>query len=538
MSDPAAALEVLKQKFVRNAGAKFDAMAQALDRLRANPGDEEQVDALLRLFHGFAGISATYGFPEASRVARDAEGVFHRVLDEQRVVTRGEIVAAQEALDAIRRVVQGASSEGEPHLESSLPPPPAVILAGATVNEAFGGLLARGGYRVIAVGTVAEATRQIDDTDPVAVITESELPDGEGTAIAEHTRRVAGNELAAIYLTGAGRDFIDRVEAIRCGADGLLDPATDAEKVVRIVEAAAQRRQRIPARILCVEDDADQSAFIVTILESAGYETRVCADPMYFEADVTAFRPDLILMDYLLPRISGSELARLVRQQESFATVPIVFLTTESAVQRRVEVLRAGADDYLLKPVQPSLLLSAVAAKLERARFLRSLIERDGLTGLLTHSALMERIKSAAALAARYPDRSPALVMVDLDHFKRVNDRYGHPTGDRVLVALATLLRRRLRQSDVTGRYGGEEFGAILEELTADQARRLVERLLDEFATTSHTIPDGTALHVTFSAGIAMFDRSRPEPAAWIAAADAALYEAKRGGRNRVVVAN
>jgi len=115
-----------------------------------------------------------------------------------------------------------------------------------------------------------------------------------------------------------------------------------------------------------------------------------------------------------------------------------------------------------------------------------------------------------------------------------VNDRFGHGTGDRVITSLAALLRRRLRQSDTIGRYGGEEFAVLLDDLSKDDAGRLVRRLLAEFAEQPHQAPDGSPFQVTFSAGIAMFDPSRMDLNRWREAADGALYEAKRAGRNQV----
>src|SRR5262249_50592064 len=146
---------------------------------------------------------------------------------------------------------------------------------------------------------------------------------------------------------------------------------------------------------------------------------------------------------------------------------------------------------YLIKPVAPGLLLSAAAARIERARFLRSLLERDGLTRLLTHTAFLERAR-ALAEEPRH-DRTPvAMILVDLDGFKSLNDRYGHPTGDAVLSSLAGLLRRRVRQSDLVGRLGGDEFAAIIENIREREAVRLLERMRQEFSGMDHASADGS----------------------------------------------
>jgi len=125
------------------------------------------------------------------------------------------------------------------------------------------------------------------------------------------------------------------------------------------------------------------------------------------------------------------------------------------------------------------------------------------------------------------------VLLLDIDEFKAVNDRHGHPAGDRVLASLAALLRRRLRQSDVMGRYGGEEFAVLVEGLAEDDAIRLVQRLLREFCLLVHRAPEGGTFSVSFSAGVALLET--PDLERWLTRADAALLAAKRGGRRQVV---
>jgi diguanylate cyclase (GGDEF)-like protein len=240
-------------------------------------------------------------------------------------------------------------------------------------------------------------------------------------------------------------------------------------------------------------------------------------------------------MDIVLPEVFGYDLAKFVRQDEQYVTLPIVFLTSDAELDARIQTVKAGGDDYLVKPVHPALLAATVAAKLERARFLKTLLNRDGLTRLLTHTSFMEQARALVAQKLRGDAEPACLVMIDLDHFKTINDTYGHQGGDRVIVSLSTLLRRHLRRSDVVGRYGGEEFGILLDQVTEADAVRLLTRLSHEFATVGHRAPTGATFRATFSAGIAQFDFRSMDLERWIQAADAALYGAKRAGRNRVM---
>ena len=225
-----------------------------------------------------------------------------------------------------------------------------------------------------------------------------------------------------------------------------------------------------------------------------------------------------------------------MRQHEQHAALPIIFLTSELAMESRIRAAKAGGDEHLTKPVHPARLASAVGARLERARFLKSLLHRDGLTRLLTHASFMEHVQQAVDRRQRASAGPASLVLLDVDHFKQINDVHGHQAGDRVLATLAGSLRQHLRRTDVIGRCGGEEFGVLLDQLPLEDARRLVTRLLGEFAALDHATGDPQQFRVTFSAGIAPW-RDGMTRHGWIEAADQALYAAKKGGRNRVVIA-
>jgi len=368
---------------------------------------------------------------------------------------------------------------------------------------------------------------------PDALIVDVLLPDGSGFELVERVRALPGGDRPVVLVISVLAELVDKVEAILCGADGYFEKPVEWDALLRRLRMLLGRDRVAAPRVLSVEDDPQQAAFLRVVLESAGYEFRVCPDPTTLEHDLLSFRPDLLLMDLLLPTMAGHTLTRYLRQHDVHASLPIVVCTTQGHPEARVEAVRAGADDFLLKPVEPGLLLSTVAARIERARFLRTLVERDGLTGLLTHTAFLERARAMVGRRARDPGFVCAWVMIDLDEFKAVNDRHGHPAGDRVLASLAALLRRRLRQSDVMGRYGGEEFAVLVEGLAEDDAIRLVQRLLQEFCLLVHRAPEGGTFSVSFSAGVALLET--PDLERWLTRADAALLAAKRGGRRQVV---
>jgi len=530
----------LRTDYVHDSLERAAEMERQLDHLERTPGDGPALERLLRAFHGFAGSGTTYGFPEVTALGQEGERSCASVkkreaspaaIDLQGWRTLVGRLRAAFAVPSPAARAQPAAAPGPPGVDA---PDILVVDDDTAIFEGAARLAVQEGMTVRCASSGAEGLQAIDERMPDGLVVGTRLPDGPGYDLVERLRSRAGGDLAAVLMVASGATFLDKVDAITCGADGYFQKPLDWMAVQRRLQHLLERNRAEPARILYVEDDPHQAAFVRTVLRSAGYEVAICPEPKGFEALLTSFRPDLILMDIVLPGIMGYDLARFVRQDERYATLPIVFLTTEARMDARVETARAGGDGHLEKPVTPALLLSDVATRVERARYLKTLLNRDGLTGLLTHTAFLERARVALAQARRDPTRLMVWVSIDLDHFKEVNDRYGHPIGDRVLAALSALLRRRLRQADTIGRYGGEELAVIVEGLGEAEAVRLVARLLVEFASTEHHGADHQNFGATFSAGVAALDPETMDVDGWRKAAGDALHAAKTAGRNCV----
>jgi diguanylate cyclase (GGDEF)-like protein len=287
-------------------------------------------------------------------------------------------------------------------------------------------------------------------------------------------------------------------------------------------------------RVLVVDDDAEVVKHTELILSEAGMITASVDDPMKIVEPLEEFRPELILMDLDMPGCSGQELATVIRQQASYAAIPIVFLSAETNVQRQLQALQRGGDDFLSKSLNPGELILAVATRARRFRLLRSMMTRDSLTGLLNHTSTKQQLETEIDRARR-ADAPLAFVMVDIDRFKSVNDTYGHAAGDAVLKSLARLMKERLRASDVVGRMGGEEFAAVLADTDAAGAARIFDELRRAFARIRHNA-EGREFSVTMSCGVAQFPDF--DGASRLSnAADKALYAAKHNGRDRVETA-
>jgi len=540
MIDTSKALEELRIRFRSNSLARLEEVSSLLDKLSANLSDTEALTRLLHHFHGLAGLGATYGYPLVSILAHQAERDVDELLSEKIPSRQLDLNRWRELARSIHEdlVKDAAPLEANPGTPGERSPLDVLIVdRDPEVHLHLTRLLEEEGMTARSTLSLAAASRAIDKRLPDAILCDLELPDGSGYKLIEELRLRPQGMAVVAFILSKQSGFVDKVDAMRCGADGYVEKPIDWPTLIRRLQHLLTRAKVDPVRVLAVEDEPDHAAFVELALKSAGYIVLTLTDPGLFEESIASFNPDLIVLDVNLPHYSGYELARYVRAQEALATIPIIFLTTAKETRDRIQSIASGGDDHLAKPIEPALLVSTIASRVERARFMKTLLERDGLTSLLSHSAFIERLRSAVARSLREPDSTTALVMLDIDHFKRINDTYGHPVGDRVLTSLAAFLRRKLRQTDSIGRYGGEEFALLLEGLTKTEAVRLVTSLLEDYTQSEQYRPKGETLHVTFSAGVAIVDRGTTLESV-LGRADGALYAAKAAGRNCVRAAD
>jgi two-component system cell cycle response regulator len=245
--------------------------------------------------------------------------------------------------------------------------------------------------------------------------------------------------------------------------------------------------------------------------------------------------PDLILLDLELPDIDGLEVCRRLKANPRTQSIPIVFISGTTDTARKIEGLEMGAADYITKPFDAAELRARIRVSL-RAKYLLDLLARkamiDGLTGLWNRTYFETRLTAETSLARR--NAQPlACVMIDLDHFKQINDRYGHPFGDDVLRGVAQLMNEACRSEDLVCRYGGEEFVVLAPNTTAGAAMEVAERIRTAVAACSWTHHE-SLVQVTCSLGVADLQQSSLNGI--LEFSDAALYQAKQAGRNRVAL--
>jgi diguanylate cyclase (GGDEF)-like protein len=289
----------------------------------------------------------------------------------------------------------------------------------------------------------------------------------------------------------------------------------------------------LPPQVLLIDDDKALHTLVRYHLEPEGMVVHSAFDGLTGVQIAKDIRPDLILLAVELPGMDGYDTCELLGVQFETANTPIIFLSADAGPADRVRGLNAGATDFIAKPFFGEELKARIRVSF-RSKF-RLDIEsrraaRDGLTGLWNRTHLDERLACEVAAAARH-DRALSCLMLDIDHFKSINDSYGHLFGDSILIEIAQLIQRAIRQEDIVFRYGGEEFLVLCPSVAADGAARLAERILQMLSEQKVSGPHGS-LSVTCSCGVA--DQRSGLGIDMIGAADNALYHAKRAGRNRV----
>ncbi len=295
--------------------------------------------------------------------------------------------------------------------------------------------------------------------------------------------------------------------------------------------------------ILVAEDSMLIRTVLTDQLTSSGYRVIEAADGEQAVETCQRERPDMVLLDVEMPRLDGYGVLSRLKADTNLADIPVVFVTARVTPKDLVEGLRLGAHDYLRKPFDPSELLARVGAALRvkalqdelrvRNAELELMARTDALTGLVNRRNLEEHLAAHASLAHRH-STTMAVLVVDVDRFKRVNDEHGHAAGDAVLRVVASRMADGVRREDVVGRWGGEEFLVVAPYSDLDAAATLGERIRTWVGDTPIPLPDGGALTVTISVGCAAGSDQAWEEL--VRRADAALYAAKASGRNRVVI--
>lgn len=331
-----------------------------------------------------------------------------------------------------------------------------------------------------------------------------------------------------LVLTGTGA-FDDRVEVARRGGRAFLPRSLAPSELLGATEQFLARERLQRTKVLIVDDDPTILAAMRALLEDREIDVSTLDAPLRFWETLEEIAPELLILDVNMPGVNGPELCRVVRSDPRWNQIAVMFVTSAKDPETIDAIFQAGADDYLAKPIVERELITRVANRLERIRLHRAQADTDTLTGLASRRKATEGLTQLCALADRFA-QPLSVAMLDLDHFKRVNDDRGHAAGDMVLRGLGERLRRDFRGDDVVGRWGGEEFLVGMYGMTrGDGVKRLTETLHDFSKQVFSSTDD--EFSVSFSAGVAEYPLDGLDLTTIVKAADEALYLGKEAGR-------
>lgn len=536
-------LNELRAKFAERLPEKVSKLRAAVEEIKVGKSSPDSMKEFHRFIHNLAGSGSTFGFLQVSEKCRELEALILRIISQS-----GKLQTAdRETIDSLVESIADAAQKPDKGVS-------VLQLISATDQKAardnrnvflveedpllaqdVAAQISHYGYAVKKFDNLGGFRESVVESPPAVIIMDIALPEGDaaGTAaIAKIAEELRPNVPVIFISTRA--DLEARLAAVRAGARAYFTKPINVSALIEKINEITAETDPDPYRVMLVDDDADISKAYSEILGGSGMRTHIVNESNQILQAISEFSPDLIFMDLYMPGTTGMELASVIRQHESLIGVPIVFLSTEQNLTIQFAAMESGADDFLQKPMRPENLISTAQARIRRYRQIRSFMVSDSLTGLLNHSRILEFLDVELSRSVR-ANQPLAIAMIDLDNFKKVNDTYGHPIGDRVIKSVASLLKKRLRKTDIAGRYGGEEFAVILPGTTEEGAQKVLNEVRESFSKIRNQAA-GTSFHVTFSAGIAGFPLYR-DATTILEAADTALYESKKNGKNLVTIA-
>ncbi|KTC78456.1 diguanylate cyclase [Legionella cincinnatiensis] len=488
-----------------------------------------------RNIHSLCGSAGTYGYLELGKTARQMEILLKNILangklaeeDQEKITSyfnqlKG-VLAHEDEPKSLVFVAEKKSADNKLVyiLEQDIP----------LVNELKAGLQ-QAGYDTQHIKDMTSLQNLMQKQQPIALIIDT---DYLNKSALEYLITVGKHQkgLVQLFCIVPNADLLPRLTAIRAGCVAFFQKPLDVSYMIQEINLNCISPINEAYRILILDDSQSLAEFYSLILKQADMITRAITKPLDLLKELETFQPDLILMDIYMPECSGLELATLLRKDRRYTKIPIIFLSTEDDKNKKLAAISLGGDDFLTKPVSPQDLVSAVRSRSNRASILNYYMTTDSLTGLLNHSSVLNRL-NIEITRAKQQQSSLSFVMIDIDNFKLINDTYGHPFGDVVIKKLASMLMMSLRNQDIIGRYGGEEFVLILPGANLENSQKICNNLRLQFSKYAFAIND-QKVYVTISLGISSLNHSYDFNDI-VNYADQALYKAKQNGKNQVVV--
>lgn len=538
-------LDLLREKYAANLPRDLESLKRKWEMFYGSQSDIDILRSIYSDIHRLAGSGATFGFKSLSHIARSLENLIRKNVENETALEDGQyeqvntlLQSLKEAADSPERidsVIEATRSEHLQIISHNQHCSETVYIVEESEITAAGIAcqLKSFGYGSMIFSDFNKFISAIDKQAPKVVIMDVEYMRASGNAeLFLQKQQSLDSTITLLALSDEG-NLETRLQAVRHGADGFFLKPVDTNDLVDKLDSILVNKVAEPYRVMIIDDSEYLSSHYSLMLQQVGMITRIVNNPMKVLDEMNNFNPELVLLDINMPQCTGLELAKVIRHQKTYVGIPIVYLSAETDANRQIDAMSIGGDEFLTKPIAPVQLLTTITNRIRRSRVLRSYMIRDGLTGLLNHTRTKEMLISEVDRARRR-NSDMCYAMIDIDNFKSVNDQFGHPAGDRIIKQLANILNQRLRNTDIIGRYGGEEFAIVLIDTDINTAKSVLDEIRESFYNMKH-VEEGIVFQVSFSCGIAGFPDVK-NAGALNDAADKSLYHAKSSGKNRIVL--
>ncbi len=541
-----AQLESLRVSFFERLPEKVAELKTAWQAVLSHPSQIEQRNELHRLAHSLKGTAATFGYEAISDIACSVEYLAKQLVEQNEPATseqQNKIFHLIEQLNITCRTTSNENAAKEEKYEETLGIKPSDQMANrliyladtepAKLNDIVISLSCNG-YTVQTYHSFDELNLAFSKQLPSTLMMGAELADEKPMSDLYTNNSITPMDVP-FFVLAESDSFADKLTAIRLGASGYYKKPTDINLLVRHLDNIHNATLADFYRVLVVDDSKPVAEHHAITLRRAGLVTQSLSEPEHIIDAIETFRPDVILMDLYMPQCSGLELTRLIRLQENFNHIAIIYLSAEINKGKQLAVLsQSGGDDFLTKPIETEHLHTAVVNRAKRGRLIQTQATLDQLTGLYNLIAF-EKILHNEIVRARQLNSAAVVAILDVDQYDEIINQYGLIEASNVLRGLAKLIQR-IDDSVLAGRFGVKEFALIMPGLSLLAATQILEKLRDAFANTSHD-SGGPKHSTTLSCGITICE-NYPSIELICEKAAFALYDAKNQGGNRIAVSD
>lgn len=526
-------LAKLREDFKNKLPEKISEINTIWRQLTQQP-DSENIKLFHLKTHSLHGSSFTYGYPQIGQAAAELEAIIKSLLDKPELVNQNseKISELLKKLATLSKQEDNTTPEQNASEDTQLERSIYVYDDDFKWENDLSEQVATFGYKIQKFDEEEIFIKKLQNKIPAILIINIDLVTAKLQDTLLSIIKKFRSSISILFVASSG-EFTLRLKSVRLGGEGYFIKPFLIDDLINQIDELLKLKSQI-SRVLIVDDEIEVAKYYATILAQANMKTSYISKSKDIDRALHESNPDLILIDLLMPECDGVELATIIRQQSTYQSVPIIYLSAEQDQLTQLKAMKFGADDFVTKSTPPEYLILKIKNRIIRYKKLRSLLVTDNLTGLYNHSFIVNQLE--LELKKSIQSHNPlSVVLIDFDRFRTINDTYGHQAGDHVLKSFGLMLTKRLNAKDIIGRYSNDIFLIILPNTSGEAAKTIIDEIRKHFLTLNYSW-NQQIFNTTFSAGIASFPEFHTTPEL-LEAASRAVDISKKSGRNRVEVA-